>query len=215
MQKKANEMKKLIFPLVSFFILAPTIIVLLCILAAGKVTLGFQGLAADKDGNLYLGKNSEIEVYDINGNHTRSIDYPLDTTLCRHSITIIGGDKIIADIEGRYYFTDLYGKVLAESENPIFLYLMPKTFQTRFAAADGAEYRLFNAINGAKIIRFKDGKATLVYKAPAMDTIIPVVLALCLFWFLAAALYFLINAKKLLGFKEHEDPFHACDRHYF
>lgn len=199
-------MKKLIFPLVSFLILFPTTMVLLAYIASGKVNLGYQGFAVDKYGNVYLGKNSRIDVYNGNGDFLRSLD---SQTNRGYGLTILKGDKVFVDTGDYYYLMDLDGNVLQETDVTTLddiPYLGFIYNQTRFTADDGSEYRMLRTFGGVKIIRIKDDNITVAldYSEPVKDTVIIVAFGISFILIMVTAAYCVLNGRKLLGFKDYE-----------
>lgn len=200
-------MKKLIFPIISIFILFPTMVVLIALLATGKVCISYNGLAVDKYSNLYVARGSDIDVYNENRDYIRSIHIVSGELGKGYSFTIFEGDKILVNSGNYYDLMDLHGNVLKEidiSEVDEPLYLSSSISKTRFTAEDGSVYRMVKAFDGTKVYRIKDGETTLVYTAPIGDTIAAIAFGVHIPWTFAVVLYCVIYGRKMLGFKDHE-----------
>ena len=200
-------MKKLIFPLVSFLILFPTMIVLFVLMAKGGAFASFEGFAADKDGNIYIGRGAEIEVYDENRELIRSIHITAGELGKGYGFTILEGNKIFVDTGVTYDILDLDGNMLKRidySESDYFPFITVMKNQTKFIAADGSEYHMINNFGKVNIVRIKDGEATIAYSSPGGDTAIAVAFVVCIILIGATAAYCVLNGRKLLGFKDYE-----------
>jgi len=136
---------------------------------SGTVCISYHGFAIDDDKNLYLGKDSVIQVIGHNGEIVREIN---PNTSRGYHFTIVEDNTLKISTGDYLYTTDLSGKV--DSKKEIFDYkddAFIRESKHRFVASDGTEYVMKNHLFRTMIYRLDGNQNTVIYKMPVLDYI--------------------------------------------
>jgi len=129
-----------------------------------EVPSTFDGIAVDSEGNLYLGENDWIGVFDENGVRVRKIEGRM---IWRYYVFTIIDDQIhIWDVNSSHWILSLDGETeerIGKEKRPI-----ANSARFRFTAEDGRHYVLKNPHSGrAKVIcYYPDGSEEVIYREP-------------------------------------------------
>ncbi|MBQ3010568.1 MAG: hypothetical protein IJD81_05215 [Oscillospiraceae bacterium] len=103
---------------------------------SGALPLWDRGLAADTEGNVYVGSAVYIQVYSPTGEHLREISAQTDRG---YQFTILN-DELHINLSDSIIVLDTRGIVLRkEDPDPLSWHLLSKD---RFTAEDGTQYKL-------------------------------------------------------------------------
>lgn len=132
--------------------------------SSGMICTSYKGFAVDVFGNIYVGKQSEIEVYSEDGRFVRSFS---SKTSRGYSFAIYDEDTILIDTADKLYTLDLYGNVLSENEENYKRIYNQKVFES----VNGDIYRIKNTFFRTSLVCIKNDIENLVFEMPLSDYI--------------------------------------------
>lgn len=103
-----------------------------------NVCINYKGMAVDSKGNLYLGEDEDIKVYDTQGNFLRSF-YANTNRGYQFSIA---DDHIIEFLSGDILIMNLSGEVIKEYDDSEFSHFEYSINPNKFTALDGSIYQM-------------------------------------------------------------------------
>ena len=115
-----------------------TLVLLICVplLLFGCISLSFRGYGVDSAGNLYVGRDHKINVYD-NGELVNTIQRFTDRS---YAFTIMENDTILLSTSTTIYRMDLSGTTILEeypdSNSEMFYELLRQKYAPKNTAAD-------------------------------------------------------------------------------
>lgn len=135
-----------------------------------SVTISYRGFGIDSKGDLYVGKESSIEVI----KHGQVVNTIIPPPSRNYAFTIEGDNTILLSDASTVYTLDLSGKVLSEDEDE----------GTRTFNRLQKSRRVFTSNNGEKyIVKKTFGRTTvysstgeIVYQMPLLDYIVELIL---------------------------------------
>ena len=164
-----NMMKIPKIVIVWLFITWPLMCAYIMATISGAICTSYHGFAIDNDKNLYLGKDSVIQVIGENGDIVREFS---PQTSRGYEFTIVE-DNTIQIYTGSYlYTTDLSGKVVDKKEVVSYKdygHLMNSRY--KYAASDGTKYVMKNPCMRTVVYRLEGTQKTAIYKMPILDYI--------------------------------------------
>ena len=142
---------------VYLLIVWPIIVLFLLAKITGKINISYEGFAIDHNNDIYLGKDSTIEVLD--------------------QIKISTGDYL--------YLTDLSGNLISKKD--ISSYTdddLLRENRYEFIASDGVHYIMKNHFLRPCIYRIDETQKTIIYKMPIFDYIVKLIMIACFLSFI-------------------------------
>lgn len=162
-------MKKIKLILILCILSFTTLGIILILQMTNSINLFWNGFAVDEDGYLYIGKDSEIEVFDKD----RFIKAIYPRTNRSYVFTIQSENKIWIATSGWWDELDLNGNVLSEHEDSNGdKYNCIYKHRNEFQDINGKRYRLSNSFFRYKIYQLnKEGQSIEYYKMSLLDYI--------------------------------------------
>lgn len=165
--------------------------------AFNGVCIFYNGFAVDSDKNIYLGKDSVIQVLSPKGEEIRSLN-PI--TSRGYEFTIID-DLIFVDTGTTLYTMDLYGNIIQKSDSTgksgaIF----SNGNQFSCTASDGTNYIMKNIFSRTKICEVNNGEYKQVYIMPIYDFIAKLSFFLCIISVIVVLPFIIIKCRKIYSF---------------
>lgn len=143
---------------------------------AGKVCIDYYGFAVDDVGNIYLGMNSTMKVFDSDGDLLRSISPP---TSRGYQFSILN-NRIVLYTGTFFYTMDLEGNVIEKveitDENRLHL---PEIRENKCITSNGTVYLLKSRFFRSRIYRVEDNKKIMVYEMPLLDYAVKLIQVAC------------------------------------
>ncbi len=135
-------------------------------IATGKASVTMSGYAIDSSGNLYIGKEYEIQVYD-----SGILKYTINPQTSRaYVFTMDSNDRIILSTASTVYTMSLQGDVLSEIEDyGTSTYNKLASRKRFFTAANGDKYTLVSILGRFVILR---NNREIIYKMPVLDYVV-------------------------------------------
>ena len=162
---------------VYLLIVWPIIVLFLLAKITGKINISYEGFAIDHNNDIYLGKDSTIEVLDYDGKVLRSISPYTFTITPDNQIKISTGDYL--------YLTDLSGNLISKKD--ISSYTdddLLRENRYEFIASDGVHYIMKNHFLRPCIYRIDETQKTIIYKMPIFDYIVKLIMIACFLSFI-------------------------------
>ena len=156
----------------------------------GKACAFYQGFAVDGDGNLYIGKTQVIEVLKPNGDVLRRID---PCTSRGYRFTMDADQTLWIDTGGYLYRTDRFGARIESRE--IHGDGLSVSVLYEYVSADGTAYRMKNRFLRPRIVRINGTEGVVIYKMPAFDCAVRLLLTFSVPCFLAAVGLFAMKTR--------------------
>ena len=169
------KMPKLL--IVYLLIAWPIIMFFLITTSTGKVSISYDGFAIDNNSNIYLGKNSAIEVLNYDGKILRNIS---PYTSRGYKFTITSNNQIKISTGNYLYLTDLSGNLISKKE--ITDYKDDELISVnryKFVTSDGTQYVMKNHFLRTCIYQMHGKQKTIVYKMPVFDYIVKLLIIAC------------------------------------
>lgn len=167
---------------VYLLIVWPIIVLFLLAKITGKITISYVGFAIDHNNNIYLGKDSTIEVLDYDGKVLRSIS---PYTSRGYKFTITPDNQIKISTGDYLYLTDLSGNLISKKD--ISNYTdddLLRENRYEFISSDGVHYKMKNHFLRPCIYRIDATKKTIIYKMPIFDYIVKLIMIACFLSFM-------------------------------
>ena len=157
----------------------------------GKACIFYQGFAVDGDGNLYIGKDHAIEVLKPDGDVLRRIS---PYTSRGYRFTMDADQTLWIDTGEYLYQTDRFGALIGSRE--IHGDGLSVSVLYEYISAKGTVYRMKNRFLRPCIVRINGTEDAVVYKMPAFDCAVRLLLTFSVPAFLAAAGLFAMEMRK-------------------
>lgn len=169
------------------------ITVIFCFVSAvtGKACLFYNGFAVDGGGNMYIGKDHVIEVMKPNGGVLRRI---APCTSRGYRFTMDAAQTLWIDTGEYLYQTDRFGALIESRE--IHGDGLSVSVLYEYVSADGTAYRMKNRFLRPCIVRINGTESAVVYKMPAFDCTVRLLLIFSVPAFLAAVGLFAMETQK-------------------
>lgn len=141
----------------------------LCMMFSGKVSLSYNGFAVDKNGNIYIGKEYNISVY----NKSKLVRTIYPQTSRGYYFTIKNGENIILSDATYVYKMDLDGNIiLKEIDSGTSMYNELQFKRNKFVDENRNEYFLKRPLGRIKIYC----NSKVVYEMPILDYTVRILL---------------------------------------
>lgn len=126
-------------------------------------------MAADSRGNIYIGEEYHIKVYDSHGEFLRSLSA---NTNRGYSFTI-KDDSIIESAGNDVIVMDLYGKIVKEYSDPDFSRYMYRIDPRSYTASDGTKYVMENHFLRERVYRSRPSSdRELIFEMPLYSYVV-------------------------------------------
>ena len=159
---------------VYLLIVWPIIVLFLLAKITGKINISYEGFAIDHNNDIYLGKDSTIEVLDYDGKVLRSIS---PYTSRGYKFTITPDNQIKISTGDYLYLTDLSGNLISKKD--ISSYTdddLLRENRYEFIASDGVHYIMKNHFLRPCIYRIDE--------MPIFDYIVKLIMIACFLSFI-------------------------------
>lgn len=123
-----------------------------------EYTHPYQGFVVDKSENIYIGKETEITVYDNNNSYL----YSIDTSGYRGYHFAVYENSVVIQSGNYYYFVDETGKETPFTEKEISEIGNKLQFESYEYRANSTRYKMKRSQDEIEIIDTSDGR--LVYE---------------------------------------------------
>jgi len=158
-------------------------------LITGNVTITYHGYGVDSSGNLYVGLEREIAVYD--GDSKISSIQTAASTARAYYFTVQHDDTILLSTASNVYVLDLNGNILSKTEDTnTVVYDRLQWSGKNFTATDGTQYVRCASL-GRMRIETSDGN--VIYQMPMFDFVVKIITCL---WLLSMAIFIPIIVKQ-------------------
>ena len=136
-----------------------------------SVCINYKGLAADSEGNLYLGEDEDIRVYDAQGNFLRSFSA---NTNRGYRFTIVN-DHIIEFLSGDVLIMNLSGEVTMEYDDSELSRFEYSINPNKFTATDGTTYQMKSWFLRDRVYRTDTSShSEVIYEMPLLSYIVKI-----------------------------------------
>ena len=132
-------------------------------LGSGHILLWDLGIAADSNGNVYVGNTKYIHVYSFNGEKSHEIYAQTDS----HYSFTIRNDELYIKCAGEVIVLDLQGSVIRyEDVDNIFWY---RVSANTYTSDDGTQYKLTNMMGRKAIMVNSHDEWDVIAKMPMQN----------------------------------------------
>ena len=172
----------------------PILIFVLFSVISGKACISYHGFAIDKNSNIYVGKNSAIEVTDRNGHFLKIVN---PYTSRDYKFTISADDTLEISTGDYLYKADLNGDLIAKKRISDYADdSLIGTDKHKFVTASGETYVMKSILFREYIYRLDDMKKTVVYKMPMFDYAVKLCAILCFLSVMVMVPFFIIKLRR-------------------
>lgn len=142
---------------------------LFILILSGTVKIQCCGICVDPAGNIYVGLDEEIRVFDEHGSLLRKISPHTSNGYA----FAIKGNNLILDANGESYVLDLNGKFLSSGQAP---QLSPRLNKTETFTINESIYHVTYSFLFYRVMIERDGEKTVAVQMPVADMLVKILL---------------------------------------
>ncbi|MBQ3416487.1 MAG: hypothetical protein IJH32_01445 [Ruminococcus sp.] len=156
--------------LIWYYVLALIIFAdIVAFVLSASTCISYKGLAADSRGNIYIGEEYHIKVYDSHGEFVRCLSA---NTNRGYSFTI-KDDSIIEFASSDVIIMDLFGEIMKEYDDSDYSHYMNYINPRSYTASDGTKYVMENHLLREKVYKISPSSdRELIFEMPMYSYVV-------------------------------------------